>query len=124
MKTAEKIYRNPMLGQIITDIKSFVSGKDLVVFAIALALSAQFQSTVKTAIDGLIMPFISKFTGATNLSARSIQISPATSSTGAIAIQWGKALESFIMFCIQLVVMVQIAKYLTVHFVQSSSVKF
>lgn len=112
------------IGQIIADIKSFVSGKDLVVFAIALALSAQFQSTVKTAIDSLIMPFISKLTGATNLSQRQIQISPPTSKTGAITIQWGKALESFIMFVITLVFMVQIAKYLTVHFVESSSVKF
>jgi large-conductance mechanosensitive channel len=113
-----------MLGQIITDIKSFVSGKDLVVFAIALALSAQFQSTIRTAIDGLIMPFISKLTGATNLSSRSLQISPPTASTGAISIQWGKALESFILFCITLIIMVEIAKYLTVHFVESSSVKF
>jgi len=113
-----------VLGQIIKDIKSFVSGKDLVVFAIALALSAQFQMTVKTAIDSLIMPFISKLTGATNLSARTVQISPPTSTAGPITINWGKAVESFIMFCITLVVMVEIAKYLTVYFVESTTVKF
>jgi hypothetical protein len=39
-------------------------------------------------------------------------------------INWGKAVESFIMFCITLVIMVEIAKYLTVYFVESTTVKF
>ena len=113
-----------VLGQVLNDIKAFVSGKDLVVFAIALALSASFQSLVRTWIDALIMPFISKITGATNLSHRQFQISPPTSKTAAITIYWGKALESLIIFLITLVTMIEIAKYLTVHFVESSTVKF
>lgn len=113
-----------ILSRILSDIKAFVGGKDLVVFAIALALSAQFQETIRTFIDSMIMPFISKLTGATRLETREFEISPPVGTKLSITLGWGRALKSFIVFCITLVIMVEIARYLTVHFVQSSTVKF
>ena len=100
------------------DIKSFVGGKDLVALAIGLALSTQFQLTVKAVIDATIMPFVSKLTGATKLSSRKYDIG------GDIEIEWGKALESLVVFFITLIVMVQIARYITVNYVKSTSVSF
>lgn len=113
-----------MLRQIGADIKSFVGGKDLVVFAIALALSSQFQETIRTLIDSMIMPFFSKLTGATRLDDRKVEISPPVGTNLSINLMWGKALKSFIVFAITLVIMVEIAKYLTVNFVKSSTVTF
>jgi large-conductance mechanosensitive channel len=101
------------------DIKSFVSGKDLVVFSIALALSTQFQTTIKTLIDQLIMPFVSYITGKTNLNARSIDL-----VKGNIKIGWGAAAQSVIVLVISLVLMVEIAKYVSTYYVKSSTVTF
>lgn len=113
-----------MLKRVAEDIKSFIAGKDLVVFAIGLALSTQFQETVRTLIDSLIMPFISVLTGATKLDSRTIRLNTPVKNAEPIYIQWGKALKSIIVFMITLVVMVEIARYLTVRYVTSSSVQF
>lgn len=112
------------LGQIGKDVKSFVSGKDLVVMSIALALSTQFQATVKSVVDNLFMPFVSKITGATNLNSRSFELVAPSGKELGIKVTWGAALQSVIVFLITLVIMVQIAKYLTLHYVKSSSVSF
>ena len=112
------------MSRIARDIQSFVSGKDLVVFAIGIALSNQFQATVKTLIDSMIMPFVSKLTGATNLSSRTYDLQSAQGKSLGIKLGWGAALEALIVFCITLVVMVEIARYITVHFVKSSTVTF
>jgi large-conductance mechanosensitive channel len=113
-----------MLGRIASDIKSFVGGKDLVVFAIALALSTQFQETIRTLIDSMIMPFFSKLTGATRLDDRKLEISPPVGKNLSINLMWGKALKALIVFVITLIIMVEIARYLTVNFVKSSTVTF
>lgn len=113
-----------MLSRIGSDIKAFVAGKDLVVFAIGLALSTQFQDTVRTLIDALIMPFISTLTGATKLESRNFALKTPVGNTEPIYIYWGRAIKSLITFLITLVIMVEIARYLTVKYVTSSSVKF
>jgi large-conductance mechanosensitive channel len=112
------------MSRIARDIKSFISGKDLVIFAISIALSNAFQTTIKTMIDTLIMPFVSKVTGATSLSTRAYEIRSAEAGAPSITVGWGAALESAIVFAITLVVMVQIARYITVHYVKSSTVTF
>jgi large-conductance mechanosensitive channel len=113
-----------MLGRVADDIKSFIGGKDLVVFAIGLALSSQFQATIGTLIDSLIMPFISSLTGATRLDNRSVQLGKPLPNGDPIRLFWGRALKSIIVFMITLVIMVEIARYLTVNFVSSSTVTF
>jgi large-conductance mechanosensitive channel len=113
-----------MLSRIGSDIKAFVGGKDLVVFAIGLALSTQFQDTVRTLIDSLIMPFISTLTGATRLETRNFKIKTPLGGAEPIYIYWGRAIKSAITFIITLIVMVEIARYLTVRYVNSSTVKF
>lgn len=108
------------------DIKSFVSGRDLVIFAITLALSTQFQATLKSIIDNMIMPFVSSMTGASNLATRSwdLRVPTPGSKDPVIKLTWGAALQSIIVFFITLIIMVKTAKYLTVHYVKSSSVSF
>lgn len=113
-----------MLGRIASDIKAFVGGKDLVVFAIGLALSTQFQDTIRTLIDSLIMPFISTLTGANKMESRSFRLKAPVGNTDPIYIYWGRALKSLITFTITLIIMVEIARYLTVRYVTSSTVKF
>jgi large-conductance mechanosensitive channel len=112
------------VGRIGRNIKSFVSGKDLVIFAISIALSNQFQVTIKNIIDNMIMPFVSRVTGATNLSSRQVVLQKAKDKNPGIQLKWGAALESAIVFLISLVIMVEIARYITVHFVKSSTVTF
>lgn len=108
------------------DIKSFISGRDLVVFAVGLALSTQLQATLKSIIDGLIMPFVSTATGAGNLATRAWDLKVPTpgSKDPVIKVLWGAALNSIIVFFITLIIMVKIAKYITVHYVKSASVSF
>lgn len=109
------------------DIKSFISGRDLVVFAIGLALSTQFQATLKSIIDGLIMPFVSSSTGVGNLATRAWELNVPKvvgKETTPIKVMWGSALQSVIVFFITLIIMVKIAKYVTVHYVKSTSVSF
>lgn len=118
------VYCNSMLQRVADDIRSFIGGKDLVVFAIGLALSTQFQETIRTLIDSLIMPFISTLTGATRLDTRSVQLKAPLKDADPIRIYWGRALKTMIVFIITLIVMVEIARYLTVNFVKSSSVTF
>lgn len=105
------------------DIKSFISGRDLVVFAVGLALSTQLQATLKSIIDNMILPFVSKLTGATNLESRKFSLLKTSNGFG-IDLRWGAALQSVIVFFITLIIMVKIAKYITVHYVKSASVKF
>ena len=66
-------------------------------------------------IDATIMPFVSKLTGDEIVEY---------DIGGDIEIEWGKALESLVVFFITLIVMVQIARYITVNYVKSSSVSF
>lgn len=113
-----------MFRRVGRDILSFVSGRDLVVFAVGIALSNQMQITIKTLIDNLIMPFVSKLTGADNLANRSIHLKSPDGKDLGIKIGWGAALQSVIIFAITLVVMVEMARYITVHYVKSSSVQF
>lgn len=113
-----------MLRRIGKDIRSFVSGKDLVVFAIGIALSNQFQATVKSVIDNLIMPFVSKLTGVNQLRNRSYNLQTPQGKDLGITLTWGAALESVLTFAITLLVMVELARYITIHFVKSSSVTF
>jgi large-conductance mechanosensitive channel len=113
-----------MIGRIGQDIKSFISGKDLVIFAISLALSTQLQTTLNKIIDTMIMPFVSKLTGTTNLAARSVELQTPGGKDLGIKLGWGAALQSLIVFFISLVIMVEIARYVTVHYVPSSTVKF
>jgi large-conductance mechanosensitive channel len=113
-----------MFGRIASDIKSFISGKDLVIFAIGLALSAQLQTTLKTIIDNMIMPFVSKLTGATTLATRHLELQTPSGKDLGIKLGWGAALQSIIVFFITLVIMVEIARYITVNFVTSSTVQF
>ena len=112
------------ISRIGSDIKSFISGKDLVIFAISLALSTQLQTTLKTFIDNMIMPFVSKLTGATNLATRSLDLQLPDGKDLGIKLGWGAALQSVIVFFITLVLMVEIARYVTVHYVSSSTVTF
>lgn len=113
-----------MLGRVGRDIKAFIGGKDLVVFAIGLALSTQFQETVRTLIDSLIMPFISTLTGATQLESRNLRLKAPVGDAQPIYIYWGRALKTLITFSITLVVMVEIARYITTTYVESATVKF
>jgi large-conductance mechanosensitive channel len=110
------------------DIISFISGRDLVVFAIGLILSAQLQTTLKSFIDNLIMPFVSKITGSGNLEARSWKLTVPLPGGGTkdlgIKVGWGAAIHSVIVFIITLVTMVKVAKYITVNYVKSASVSF
>ena len=108
-----------MTWQVLRDIKAFVGGKDLLVFAVAIALSNQLQSTLATLIDSLVMPVVSTTLGTQKLKDRSFQI-PKTD----IAIKWGAALNALIMFGIALVVMVEITKYITTRFVKSTSINW
>jgi len=112
------------MRRIARDIKSFISGKDLVVFAIGLALSARFQETIKSLIDSLIMPFVSKLTGVTALNTRQLVLEKEKDGKPGISLKWGAALESVIVFFITLVIMVEIARYITVNFIKSSTVSF
>jgi large-conductance mechanosensitive channel len=113
------------MSRILRDIQSFVSGKDLVVFAIALALSNNFQALLKVLIDTLIMPFVSQLTGPTNLASRTWELqAPISGKNLGINLGWGAALQAIITFVITLVIMVEIARYLTVKFVKSSTVTF
>ena len=104
---------------VLRDIKSFVSGKDLIIFSVGLALSNEIQTLIRTLINQLIMPFVSFATGKTNLSSRTIDLQDANIKVG-----YGAALQATIVFAITLVVMVEIAKYITQHYVKSSSVSF
>lgn len=115
-----------LLGRIGHDIKSFISGKDLVVFAVGIALSNQLQATLKSIIDNLIMPLVSNSTGVDNLSNRSYTLHTSTieGKQKSITLNWGAALQSVITLFISLVVMVEVARYITTHYVKSSSVTF
>lgn len=111
-------------SRIGRDIKTFVSGKDLVILAIGLALSTAFQATIKALIDALIMPFVSAVTGKANLATRAYELQTPKGNKLGIKLEWGKAIESVIVFAITLVVMVEIARLITVKYVKSSSVSF
>ena len=113
-----------VLGRVARDIQSFISGRDLVIFAVAIALSNQLQITLKVIIDSLVMPFVSKLTGATNLNSRAFDLQTPQGKDLGIKLGWGAALQSVIVFFISLVVLVEIARYITVHYVTSASVKF
>jgi large-conductance mechanosensitive channel len=92
---------------ILRDIRSFVSSRDLLVFAIGVALSNQFQITLTTIINSMIMPFVSAVTGPTNLASRSYDLKPPTSRLPAIKLAWGAAVNAAITFFITMVIMVQ-----------------
>lgn len=113
-----------MFHRVSQDIKSFISGRDLVVFAIGIGLSNQLQATLKTLIDSLIMPVVSQLTGVTNLNSRSLELQKPKGNNPGIKVAWGAALQSIVVFAISLVVMVEIARYVTVHYVKSTSVTF
>ena len=132
-----------MLERIAEDIKNFVSGRDLVVFAITLALANQLQITLNKFIETIIMPFIARLLGGstpsttpatpttglaaqlqTSLANRAIDIQTASGKDLGIRVGWGAALQSIIVFFISLVIMVELARYITVHYVTSSTVKF
>lgn len=104
------------MSTILKDVRSFISGKDLLVFAVGIAISNQLQTTLNTLIDALIMPFVSQLTGATNLASRGFNI-PKTE----IRIKWGAALNALITFSITLVIMVEIIKYISLRFKLKSS---
>lgn len=108
--------------QVLKDIKSFVSGRDLVVFAVTIALSNQLQATLQTIISNTVMPFVSTAMGATKLTDRSIELTKPKGDRPGIKIGWGAALNAGIVFFITLVVMVQIVKFLTTHYVKTSSI--
>jgi large-conductance mechanosensitive channel len=134
-----------MFGRILEDIKSFISGRDLVVFAITLALANQLQITLNKFIETMIMPFIARLLGGTtpsstpatatpgtgvapqlqtSLANRAIDLETASGKDLGIRLGWGAAVQSILVFFISLVIMVELARYITVHFVTSSSVKF
>jgi large-conductance mechanosensitive channel len=113
-----------MLGRVGRDIQSFLSGRDLVIFAIGIALSNEMQTTLRTIIGNMIMPIVSKFTGVDNLKDRAINLKGPNGQELGIKLGWGAALQSLIVFFITLVIMVEIARYVTLHFVKSSSVQF
>jgi large-conductance mechanosensitive channel len=114
-----------ILAGLGKDIKSFISGRDLVVFAVGIALSTQLQATMKSVIDNVIMPFISNITGVGNLATRaSVLKVPVPGKDLGIKVGWGAALHAVIVFFITLVIMVKIAKYITVNYVKSASVSF
>ncbi len=110
-------------GRILKDIKSFIAARDLAMLAITIALSNQFQQTTKTIIDTMIMPFVSRVTGATNLKSRAIDLQTPKGKSLGIQLGWGAAVESVIVFIITLVVMVQMARYFT-KLVKSPTVSF
>ena len=93
---------------VLRDVRSFISSKDLLVLAVGLALSTQFQKTLETVIDALVMPVVSWLTGRSHLASREARV-PGTR----IALAWGKALEAVLVFLVSLVVMVEIVKWLT-----------
>lgn len=111
----------PKLTQIAQDIRSFVAGKDLVVFAIGIALSNALQSTLNTVINNLIMPFVSYFSGVTDLADRSWMLHD---GPPAIKLGWGAALNALITFVITLVIMVEFVKYVTTNYVRSSTIQW
>lgn len=113
-----------MLGRVGRDIQSFLSGRDLVIFAIGIALSNEMQTALRTIIGSMIMPIVSKFTGADNLKDRAINLKGPNGQELGIKLGWGAALQSLIVFFITLVIMVEIARYVTLNFVKSSSVQF
>lgn len=105
--------------RVLRDIRSFVSSKDLVVFAVMLALSNQLQTTLNTLIDALIMPFVSHVTGRARLSTREARV-PGTG----ITVRWGAAAYALITFAISLVVMVEIVRLIVTRARLTSSVTF
>lgn len=113
-----------MLSRIGRDIQSFLSGRDLVIFAIGIALSNEMQTALRTIIANMVMPIVSKFTGADNLKDRSINLKGPNGQDLGIKLGWGTALQSLIVFFITLIIMVEIARYVTLNFVKSSSVQF
>lgn len=108
--------------QVLKDIKSFVSGRDLVVFAVTIGLSNQLQAALQTIISNTVMPFVSVVSGATKLSDRSIELKKPKGDLPGIKIGWGAALNAGIVFFITLVIMVQIVKLITTRYVKSSSI--
>ena len=60
----------------------------------------------------------------TSLANRAIEIQTASGKDLGIRVGWGAALQSIIVFFISLVIMVELARYITVHYVTSSTVKF
>jgi large-conductance mechanosensitive channel len=110
------------MSTILKDVKSFISSRDLIVFAVGIALSNQLQSTIHTMINALIMPFFSAVTGPTNLASRTIDLKPPSDKLPAIKVGWGAALNALLTFLITLVIMVELVKYVTTRFVKSSSV--
>lgn len=112
-----------VLARVAKDVKAFVSGKDLVVLAVGLALSTQLQATLNAVIQNLIMPFISFFTGPTNLVERAYILND-DEKHRTIKIGWGAALNALITFAITTVVMVEFARFVTTTLVQSSTIKW
>jgi large-conductance mechanosensitive channel len=113
-----------VFARIGRDIQSFLSGRDLVIFAIGIALSNEMQAALKTVIATMIMPIVSKLTGVDNLKDRAINLKGPGGKDLGIKLGWGAALQSLLVFFITLVIMVEIARYVTIHFVKSSSVQF
>ena len=59
---------------IHSDITTFISSKDVVVFAVTIAVSTQIQALLTSLINNIAMPVVSLATGNTNLATRSFYI--------------------------------------------------
>lgn len=103
--------------RVLRDIRAFISSRDLLVFAVGIALSNRFQKTLESLIDTLVMPVVSWVTGTRQLASREARV-------GDVKLAWGKALESVIVLAISVVVMVEVVRWLTTHVkgLKSSSV--
>ena len=112
---------------IHSDITTFITSKDVVVFAVTIAVSTQIQALLTSLINNIAMPVVSLATGNTNLATRSFYIRKpqpdAKPPRAGIEIAYGAALNQLIIFLISLVILVEFAKAVSAK-VPSSSVQW
>lgn len=109
------------LRRVAKDIQSFVASKDLIVFAVGVALSNQLQATLNTLITSLIMPFVSYWTGVNDLSSRTWVLNEGEPG---IKLNWGAAANAIITFTITIAVLVEFTRFVTTKYVKSQTIQW
>jgi large conductance mechanosensitive channel len=85
---------------VLQEFKTFAIKGNVVDMAVGVVIGAAFGKIVSSMVEDIIMPPIGILIGGVNFSDLAITLQEATASTAAVAIKYGKFLQTIIDFTI------------------------
>ncbi|WP_298520858.1 large conductance mechanosensitive channel protein MscL [uncultured Kordia sp.] len=101
---------------MIKEFKEFITGGNVIEFAVAVIMAGAIGGVVKGFVDNIVMPFVGYFTGGTDFSQKKIILTEAVvDATGKVttpenAIMWGNWVNAIVNLLIVGLVMFLIVK--------------